>query len=196
MWALAPHAVAEKRAHRSLSALRRTLVESIRYVAPSMCRRRPRWTCSRTTPSRSPNSAAGRWRLASPSVERLTGSQPSSDSRAAWLSSSATIARRPGAPDSCPYSRATSWLLLSSPRAASSEPWALTSSSKRACGTCFKSWYSTVFWSGTALLLSQVRIVSNVRNVRRVNAVRQTSKQRTGQSWLQTCVGRAGGSGC
>jgi hypothetical protein len=46
-------------------------------------------------------------------------------------------------------------------------------SSKRACGTCFKSWYSTVCWSGTALLLSQVRIVPNVRNVRRVNAVRQ-----------------------
>src|SRR4051794_4818600 len=82
MWALAPHAVAEKRAHRSLSALRRTLVESIRYVAPSRCRRRPRWTCSRTTPSRSPNSAAGRWRLASLSVGRLTGSPPSSDSRA------------------------------------------------------------------------------------------------------------------
>jgi len=44
---------------------------------------------------------------------------------------------------------------------------------KRASGTCFKSCYNTVCWSGTALLLSQVRIVSNVRNVSRVNAVRQ-----------------------
>jgi hypothetical protein len=47
------------------------------------------------------------------------------------------------------------------------------SARKRACGTCFKSWCGTVFWWGTALLLSHVQIVPNVRNVRRVNAVRQ-----------------------
>ena len=34
MWALAPHAVAEKRAHRSLSALRRTLVEIDQVCGP------------------------------------------------------------------------------------------------------------------------------------------------------------------
>ena len=123
-------------------------------------------------------------RLLKDSVERLTGSQPRSDNRSSWLARSLTMARRLGAPDSCPYTIATSWAWLSRPRAASSEPWALTSSSKRACGTCFKISDSTVWWSGTALLLSQLQIVAHVRNVSRGNAVRQTK-----QTACRTAVG-------
>ena len=108
MWALAPHILSEKCAHRLLSALRLTVVESIRYVASRTCRRRPLRACPSIVFRSSSTRAAGRDRLASASVERFTGPHPRLESTAAWLSSSSTRPRRLRASDNCPYSSATS----------------------------------------------------------------------------------------